>query len=126
MVKADGFGHGAVAVARTALANGATRLGVTSARRGVRAARRRASTRRSSAGSTRSTPTSRAAVDADVDLAVPSREHLDAIARARAGARVHLHLDTGMARDGAEPRRWADAVPRPRAAERQGPSASSA
>ncbi len=30
VVKADGFGHGAVAVARTALANGATSLGVTS------------------------------------------------------------------------------------------------
>ena len=29
VVKADGFGHGAVDVARTALANGATRLGVT-------------------------------------------------------------------------------------------------
>src|ERR1700710_29624 len=30
VVKADGYGHGAVTVARTALANGATRLGVTS------------------------------------------------------------------------------------------------
>ena len=30
VVKADGFGHGAVDVARTALANGATSLGVTS------------------------------------------------------------------------------------------------
>ena len=30
VVKADGFGHGAAAVARTALAHGATRLGVTS------------------------------------------------------------------------------------------------
>ena len=30
MVKADGFGHGAVDVARTALAHGATSLGVTS------------------------------------------------------------------------------------------------
>jgi hypothetical protein len=30
VVKADGFGHGAVDVARTALAHGATRLGVTS------------------------------------------------------------------------------------------------
>src|SRR3954468_17173638 len=30
VVKADGFGHGAVEVARTALANGATALGVTS------------------------------------------------------------------------------------------------
>jgi alanine racemase len=30
VVKADGFGHGSVEVARTALSNGASRLGVTS------------------------------------------------------------------------------------------------
>ena len=35
VVKANGFGHGAAAVARTSLANGATWLGVTSVAEGL-------------------------------------------------------------------------------------------
>ncbi|GIG39299.1 alanine racemase [Cellulomonas phragmiteti] len=119
VVKADGFGHGMVDVARTALAAGATRLGVTSLEE---AGRLRAAGLRAPVLSWLNP------VDADwaavlelgVDVAVPGREHLDAVVRAAPGARVHLQVDTGMARDGAEPSRWADLCRAARAAERRG------
>lgn len=119
VVKADGFGHGAEDVARTALAHGATRLGVTSVEEAL-ALR--------SAGLTAPVLSWLNAVDADfgtatragVDLAVPGREHLEAITRLAPGARVHLHLDTGMARDGAAPGEWADLCRAARLAERAG------
>jgi alanine racemase len=41
-----------------------------------------------------------------VDVAVPGLEHLAAVAAAPGRARVHLHLDCGMARDGAAPAAW--------------------
>lgn len=102
VVKADGFGHGASEVARTALANGATWLGVTSVEEAL-ALR--------SAGLTAPVLSWLNPVDADfasavaacVDVAVPGLEHLRALP---AGARVHLHLDTGLARDGAAPSLW--------------------
>ena len=47
VVKADGYGHGAVAAARAALAGGATWLAVATARGGRASCARRASTRRS-------------------------------------------------------------------------------
>lgn len=108
VVKADGFGHGAAAVARTALAHGATWVGVTALSEGV--ALREAGVRApllswlNPAGAD-----FRAAVLAGIDLAVPSVAHLDAVARAAGPgrpARVHLHLDTGLARDGAAPEEW--------------------
>lgn len=119
VVKADGFGHGAEDVARTALAHGATRLGVTSVEEAL--------TLRA-AGVTAPVLSWLNPVDADfgaavragVDLAVPGREHLDAISREAPGARVHLHLDTGMARDGAAPGEWAALCRAARRAERSG------
>ncbi|MEJ7833328.1 MAG: alanine racemase [Nocardioides sp.] len=105
VVKADGFGHGAADVARTALSHGASWLGVTSIDEAL--ALREAGL---------NAPTLSwlnpldadfgAAVASGVDIAVPSHEHLDAVTRAGVGARVHLHLDTGMARDGAAPADW--------------------
>ncbi|WP_369637388.1 alanine racemase [Nocardia sp. JMUB6875] len=107
VVKADGFGHGAADVARTALANGATRLGITSLTEGF-ALRE--------AGLDAAVLSWLNPVDADwaaarrarIDVAVPSREHLLAIAAAGPGSRVHLHLDTGMARDGAASHEWSE------------------
>ena len=116
VVKADGFGLGAADLARTALAHGATRLGVTSIDEAL-------ALRAAGIGA----PTLSwlnpvdadfgAAVAAGVELAVPSRQHLAGIVATRrallgtgpgsaAPALVHLHLDTGMARDGAAPREW--------------------
>lgn len=119
VVKADGFGHGAASVARTALANGATRLGVTSVEEAL-ALR--------AAGLVAPVLSWLNPVDADfcsavaagVELAVPGREHLDAVARQAPGAQVHLQLDTGMARDGAAPSEWADLCRAARLAERSG------
>ncbi len=109
VVKADGFGHGGADAARTALANGATWLGVTSIAEAL--------TLRE-AGLAAPVLSWLNPVDADfglalaagIDLAVPSLRHLSAVmdaARAHGRrARVHLHLDVGMARDGCEPAGW--------------------
>ncbi|MCS5720356.1 alanine racemase [Herbiconiux sp. CPCC 205763] len=105
VVKADGYGHGAVPVARTALANGATRLGVASIDEAL-ALRRAGIATPITCWLTHPGDDYRSAVDSGVDLAVPSVEHLRSIVATTGVARVHLHLDTGMARDGAEPTRW--------------------
>ncbi|MGY2703105.1 alanine racemase [Nocardioides sp. HB32] len=117
VVKADGFGHGALDLARTALAHGATRLGVTSLDEawplldlGVPVL-------------SWLNP-----VDADfatatfrgVEVAVPSLQHLAAVAAAPGRTRVHLHVDAGMARDGADPAGWAHLCRTARRAERRG------
>ena len=119
VVKADGFGHGAAEVARTALSNGASRLGVTSLEEafGLR-----------DAGLPAPVLSWLNPVDADwagavardVEVAVPSREHLDAVLAQTSGARVHLHLDTGMARDGAAPAAWPALCRAARRAEQRG------
>ena len=104
VVKADGFGHGALDVARTALAHGATRLGVTSLDEAWPLR---------DAGLAVPVLSWLNPVDADfesadgtrhrrrgADLAAPRRHR-----RGRPGrSRVHLHVDAGMARDGAGPR----------------------
>lgn len=119
VVKADGFGLGAVDVARTALANGATRLGVTSVPEALELR----------AGGISAPILSwlnpvdadlAAARAADVAIAVPHRRLLDAVAATAPGTRVHLHLDTGMARDGAAPQEWAALCEAARIAERCG------
>jgi alanine racemase len=116
VVKADGFGHGAVAVARTALDAGATWLGVTSLTEALelRDAGLRAPVLSwlNPLGADFSS-----AAERDVDLAVPSLEHLALVAP---GTRVHLHLDTGLARDGAEPEAWPALCAEARRAERAG------
>lgn len=119
VVKADGFGHGAVTVARTALANGATSLGVTTIDEALEL---RAEGLRAPVLSWLNPVDADfgAAVVADVDLAVPSAAHLEAVLRTAPGARVHLHLDTGLARDGAEPTAWARLCRTARRAEQAG------
>jgi alanine racemase len=109
VVKADGFGHGGAEAARAALSNGATWLGVTSIAEGL-ALRE--------AGLAAPVLSWLNPVDADfglalaagIDVAVPSLRHLSVVMNAaRASgrcARVHLHLDVGMARDGCEPAGW--------------------
>lgn len=123
VVKADGFGHGAAAVARTALAHGATWLGVTSVAEAL-------ALRAGGIAAPILSWLNPVAADYDaaltgaVDLAAPGVEHLVAIgaAAARTGrsARVHLHLDTGMARDGCEPARWTSLFATARREERSG------
>ncbi len=123
VVKADAFGHGAAPVARTALSSGATWLGVTSV---AEAMQLRAEglvapllSWLNPLGADFAT-----AVAHRVDVAVPGREHLRAVAdgAATAGsrARVHLHLDVGMARDGASPAEWERLCHDARVLERRG------
>lgn len=108
VVKADGFGHGDAAL--TALANGATWLGVTSIDEALPLRWR---------GIDAPVLSWLNPIDADfasairhgIDVAVPSVQHLAAVRAAAIAlgrpARIHLHLDTGLARDGADRREWA-------------------
>lgn len=105
VVKADGYGYGASDVARTVLAHGATWLGVTRLDEALVLR---------DAGLVAPLLSWLNPVDADyasaiardVDVAVPSLEHLSAVAATPGRARVHLHVDVGMARDGAPPAVW--------------------
>ncbi len=113
VVKADGYGHGAVTVARAALASGADCLGVASVPEalGLRAA-----------GITAPVlcwlhPDGEdfaPAIRADVELSVSSVSGLHAVvAAASAGdrlARVHLKIDTGLNRNGCSPAAWPELV----------------
>ncbi|GAB3479629.1 alanine racemase [Nocardiopsis coralliicola] len=123
VVKADGFGHGAAQVARTALANGARWLGVTSLEEALALRREGLSAPILSWLN----PVGLAvgpAVENRIDLGVPSIEHLESVAdgadRPSGPARIHLHLDTGMARDGAAPDDWWDLFRCARSAEHAG------
>ncbi|MEU4013816.1 alanine racemase [Microbacterium sp. NPDC028030] len=106
VVKADGYGHGAVTVATAAVAAGAGWLGVTDV--GEARALREAGL---------SVPVlswlNPSGVDAEeaarhrVDIAVGSAEELrQLIADAGKPVRVHLHLDTGMSRGGSPLDEW--------------------
>ncbi|MCM4080139.1 alanine racemase [Paractinoplanes hotanensis] len=105
VVKADGFGHDAVDVARAALDGGATWLGVTSLAEAMPL--REAGLRAPVLSWLNPVEVDvAAAVHHDIDLTVASVAHLDRIAAHGGRARVHLHLDTGLARDGAPPADW--------------------
>lgn len=107
VVKAEGYGHGAVPVARAALAAGASWLGVCTLDEALEL---RAAGITAPVLSWLHLPSEdfAAAVAADVDLSVASREHLAAVlagaARAGRPARVHVKVDTGLSRNGAQPR----------------------
>lgn len=113
VVKADGYGHGAVPVARAALEAGATWLGVCTIEEALEL---RAAGTTAPLLSWLHLPDDdfASAVAADVDLSVSSREHLAAVlAGARAAgrpARLHLKIDTGLSRNGAPAAGWADLV----------------
>ena len=119
VVKADGFGHGALDVALTALDNGARWLGVTSLAEAF-ALRDAGLTAPVLAWLNPVDADFRTATELDVDVAVADLAHLAAAGRTGRTARVHLHLDTGMARDGAAPDHWRDLCLAARAAERAG------
>ena len=150
VVKADGFGHGAALVARTALAHGATWIGVTSITEALALREDGVSAPMLSWLNP---------IDADfgsalarhIDIAVPSLAHLAAVEAAvtesaMAGwamsdspvpgadtiesgtatpgahrvARVHLYIDCGMARDGERAQAWRELCRRAAAAQRRG------
>lgn len=110
VVKADAFGHGDVA--QHLLAHGADWLGTTSLDEAV--ALRQRTGARTLAWLASPAADFDPAVASGVDVAVPSLAHLRAVvAAARATgerARVHLHVDLGIARDGAPREAWRELV----------------
>jgi len=101
VVKADGYGHGAAVAARAALAGGAHGLCVALVQEGV-ALRAAGVDGPILVLSEQPAMQTRAALDAQLQLTVYSREGVTAIADAGGvGHPVHLKIDTGMRRVGA-------------------------
>lgn len=104
VVKADGYGHGAIAAARAGIAGGADWIGVADIGEALELR---------SAGVTApvlawlhsSTETFTEAAEAGIDVGVSSIEQLDRAVQAGV-ASVHLKVDTGLARNGAAPTEW--------------------
>jgi len=103
VVKADAYGHGAVPVARVALASGADWLGVALPEEGEELRRAGIGVPILVLGLTEPKQASRV-VEADLDQAVDSEDLVSALASAARLARktvhVHLKVDTGMGRIG--------------------------
>ncbi|MBM7505668.1 alanine racemase [Agromyces aurantiacus] len=123
VVKADGYGHGAAAVARAALEGGADWLGVADldeaiALRGAGIDAPMLAWLHDPAA--RFAP----AVARDIDLGVSSLAQLEAAAEAATiadrPANVHLKLDTGLSRNGIAATDWAPAIERAVELERAG------
>jgi alanine racemase len=123
VVKADGFGHGALPVANAVLASGATWLGVTTCAEALHLR---------DGGVTAPILTWMhspfedfgPALLAGVDLSVSSEEHLRAVAASAetlgVTAGVHLKADTGLHRNGARAPEWPELVRAARALETAG------
>ena len=114
VVKADGYGHGAITVAQTAIAAGAEWLGTTDI---AEASMLRA------AGLTVPILTwlnpsgvdAEAAATNQIDVAIGSVDELEAVLNdATVPVRVHLHTDTGMSREGCPMRDWDTLIARAR------------
>jgi len=108
-VKADGYGHGAIPVARAAVEAGATWLGACSLAEAV--ALREAGLTVPILAWLDLLDTDRApGIAAGIDVAASSVAELrvlaDAADRAGRPARVHLKIDTGMTRHGCPPAEW--------------------
>jgi alanine racemase len=113
VVKADGYGHGALPVARAALEAGATWLGSCSLQEALDLRAGGITARIMSwldVPELDLTP----GVEAGIDLSASSVRELAAIVegarRAATPARVHLKIDTGLSRNGCQPHDWPDLV----------------
>jgi alanine racemase len=96
VVKSDGYGHGAVTAARSALAGGAAWLAVAAAGE-ARVLREAGIGERILVMGALDPEELRVALEADADVVAWTDELLDALP---AGARVHVKLDSGMGRLG--------------------------
>lgn len=121
VVKADGYNHGMVDVARAALAGGAAALGVATLGEAI-ALRGQGVDAPLTAWMWLADPALeelRPAVELDITLGIPSLEHLRAAVQvsrtaladgAHAPLRVGLMVDTGLSRSGISPHDWSTAV----------------
>lgn len=113
VIKADGYGHGLVPVARAALRGGADWLGVAQLAEGLQL---RAAGIDAPVLSWLTVPGDSypEAVRAGLDLGVSNRATLEEVAAAARAtdrtARVHLKLDTGLSRNGVSPADWPELV----------------
>jgi alanine racemase len=109
VVKADGYGHGALTAARAALEGGASRLGVADVDEAL--ALREAGIRAPILAWLHAhDPSFAAAVEAEVAVGVSSRLQLERAVGAGSAARparVHLKVDTGLGRNGVQRSEWA-------------------
>ncbi len=109
VVKGDGYGHGAVPAALAALDGGATWLGVCTLDEALELRAAGITVPVLSWLLAPGLPLTRA-IAADVDLSAATTGLLDEIVRATAeagrAARVHLKIDTGLARGGASAEDW--------------------
>lgn len=115
VVKADGYGHGALEVARAAVEGGATWLGTCSLGEALTLRRAGIEVRLFSWLDTPEADFAPAVAE-DIDVAVSSLDELARVAdgarRARdfsglnAICRVHLKIDTGLSRNGCPPAEW--------------------
>jgi alanine racemase len=123
MVKADGYGHGAIETARAALTGGATWLGVAILPEALALRTAGFDVPVLVALGTPGEPYDQG-VARDIDLAAGTvrlvAEIAAAAARAGKPARVHLKADTGMSRGGAAPADWPALVDAALAAEATG------
>ncbi len=115
VVKADGYGHGLLPIARAAVANGVVWLGSLDVATGLEL--RKAGISRDVAifawllGPSEDY---REPIEAGIDLGISTIEQLDQIADAGAAkpARLHLKIDTGLHRNGATEAEWPELVRR--------------
>ena len=119
VVKADGYGHGMVQVARAAREAGSEWLGVATIDEAL-ALREDGDTGRLLCWLTVPGDDWAAAIDADVDVTAYSVAELDAIAATGRVARVQLKVDTGLSRGGAALADWPAVVARATQGEREG------
>ncbi|MDR1428284.1 MAG: alanine racemase [Bifidobacteriaceae bacterium] len=120
VVKANGYGHGAVPCALAALAGGATWVGVAQVTEALRVRAAIGGGRMLSWIYTPETAFAQA-IEAQIDLGVSAPWALEAIAAAArhtaSRARIHLKTDTGMGRAGVPPASWIRTVDMALAAE---------
>lgn len=105
VVKADGYGHGAVPSARAALAGGAQWLGVADIDEAM-ALRAAGIDAPILAWLHDPAADLSAAIAAGVDIGVNYLDQLDRVAATGDGATVQLKVDSGLGRNGAGPREW--------------------
>jgi alanine racemase len=117
VVKADGYGHGLLPVAKSAMSAGVSWLGVALLEEAI-ALRQGGISAPIIAWLTPVTDDFESAIKEDIDIAIPSLAHLDVVVNAARSlgkcARVHLEVDTGMSRGGAL-NEWSDLVRRAKA-----------
>jgi alanine racemase len=123
VVKADGYGHGMVPVARAARAAGAEWIGVATGAEAL-ALRKGGDDGRVLCWLAAPGADFAPLLEADVDVAAYSTTQLGEVVRAAQAtgrrARVHLKFDTGLSRGGAPRTEWAAFVAAARAAEQDG------